>query len=89
MIQLKEAGMKVSIPDHLEHWYELVEYANKALPLARVSCLATWRKIFTAPKSKGWSDVLLMIKLLLTIPVSNAKLERIFSNLKCDKTNCC
>ena len=89
MIQLKEAGMKVSIPDHLEHWYELVEHVNKALPLARVSYLAIWRKSFTAPKSKGWSDVLLMIKLLLTIPVSNAKLERIFSNLKRDKTNCC
>ena len=89
MIQLKEAGMKVSIPDHLEHWYELVEHVNKALPLARVSYLAIWRKSFTAPKSKGWSDVLLMIKLLLTIPVSNAKLERIFSKLKCVKTNCC
>ena len=89
MIQLKEAGMKVSILDHLEHWYELVEHANKALPLARVSYLAIWRKSFTAPKSKGWSDVLLMIKLLLTIPVSNAKLERIFSKLKCVKTNCC
>ena len=89
MIQLKEAEMKVSILDHLEHWYELVEHTNKALPLARVSYLAIWRKSFTAPKSKGWSDVLLMIKLLLTIPVSNAKLERIFSKLKCVKTNCC
>ena len=50
---LKEAGMKVSIPDHLEHWHELVEYANKALPLARISYLATWRKIFMASIRKS------------------------------------
>ena len=80
MIQLKEAGLKVSTPDHLEHLYELVEYANKALPFARVSYLATWRKIFTAPKSKGWSDVLLRIKLLLTIPVSKLNWKEFFQN---------
>ena len=47
-----------------------------------VSYLATRRKIVTAPRSKGWSDLLLMIKLLFTVPVSNAKRERMFSKLK-------
>ena len=46
-----------------------------------------WRKIFGAPRSKGWSDVLLMIRLLLSVRVSNAKLERMFSKLKRIKTN--
>ena len=32
-------------------------------------------------------DVLLMIRLLFTMPVSNAKLERMFSKLKRVKTN--
>ena len=35
----------------------------------------------------GWSNVLLMIRLLFTVPVSNAKLERMFSKLKHVKTN--
>ena len=31
---------------------------------------------------KGWRDVLLMIRFLFTVSVSNAKLERMFSKLK-------
>ena len=51
-IPLREADMKVSIPDLLKQWYELVEYAKKTLFLDGVSYLVTWRKIFTAPRSK-------------------------------------
>ena len=39
LISLKEAGMKVSIPDLLQQWYELEEYAKKILSLAGVSYL--------------------------------------------------
>ena len=35
-----------------------------------------------APRSKGWSDALLMIILLFTVSVSNPKQERMFSRLK-------
>ena len=30
-----------------------------------------WRKIFMALRTKGWSDALLMIRLLFTVSVSN------------------
>ena len=89
MIPLKGAGRKVSIPNLLEQYYELVEYAKKALSLARVSYLVTRRKIFRAPKRKVSSNVLLMIRILFTVPVTNAKLERMFSKLKHVKTNFC
>ena len=79
--------MKVSIPVVLEQCHELVEYAKKTLFLARVSYLVSWRKIFTAPRRKGLSDVLVMIRLLFTVLVFNAKLERTFSELKCVKIN--
>ena len=36
LIPLKEAGRKVYIPDFLEQYYELVEYAKKALSLTGV-----------------------------------------------------
>ena len=77
--------MKVSISDLLEHWYELVEYAKKALSLAEVYYLVTWCKIFPAPRGKGWSDVLLMIRLLFTVLVSNAKLEFNFLQIETEK----
>ena len=57
MIPLKEAEMKVSILDLLGQWYVLVEYAKMNFS-RRSLYLVTWRKIFTAPRSKGWSDVL-------------------------------
>ena len=71
----------------MEQYYELVEYAKKTLTLAGVSYLVTWRKIFASPRSKGSSDVLLMIRILFTVLVSNAKLGRMFSKLKRVKTN--
>ena len=43
---------------------------------------------FLAPRSKAWSDVLTLVELLFTIPVTNAKLEKMFSKLKHIKTNC-
>ena len=86
MIPLKKAGMKLSISNLLKHWYGLVKYANKILSLTRVSYLVTWRKIFKTSRSKGWSDVLFMIRLLFIVSVSNAKLERMFSKLKRVKT---
>ena len=79
--------MKVSFLDHLGQWYGVVEYAKKTPSLAGVLYLVTWCKIFTTPRSKGWSDVLLMIRLEFTVRVSNAKLERMFSKLKRVKIN--
>ena len=73
--------MKVSIPDLLKQWYESVEYVNNTLSLARVSYLVTWHKVFMTPRGKGCSQILLMIKSSFTAPVSNAKLERMFSKL--------
>ena len=89
LISLKEAGMKLSISDLSEHWCGLVEYAKKILSLARVSYLVTGRKIFAALRSKGWSDVLLMIRLSFIVPVSNAKLELMFFKFKRVKINFC
>ena len=76
--------MKVSIPNLLQKWSELVENAEKILSLAGVSYLVIWRN---APASKGWNDVLLMIRLLFTVAVSNPRLESIFPRLKCVKSN--
>ena len=39
LIPLKEAGIKLSIFDLLEHWYGLVEYAKKIVSIFKVSYL--------------------------------------------------
>ena len=42
--------------------------------------------MFSSPISKNWREFLTLVELLFTIPVCNAKLERMFSKLKFVKT---
>ena len=83
---IEKGRMKVSILNLLEPCYELVEYAKKILSLAGVLYLVTWLKIFTSLRGKGWSDVLLMIRLLFTVSVSKGNLERMLYKLKLVQT---
>ena len=47
-----------------------------------------WWKLFHCPDATNWTNVLTLAHLLFTLPVSNGKLERVFStmkNIKVDK----
>ena len=83
---LKNAGTDTSIPVIMEQWHLLLEFAKEFLTLTGVSYVVTWPKIFSSPRKKDWKDLLNLISLLFTLPVSNAKLERMFSKLKRIKT---
>ena len=83
---LKSAGVHMSAADVIEQWHELLNYAREYLSLSATPYLQTWRKIFSSPRSKNWKDVLILVELLFTIPICNAKLERMFSKLKYVKT---
>ena len=87
-VPLENAGTNFSIPHLISQWHILLEYANRFLKLSGVSYLVTWRKLFSSPSKKDWVDILNLIQLLFTIPVSNAKLERMFSKMKRLKTVC-
>ena len=86
-VPLKSAGLSANVPDVLIQWHGIVDFAVETIGVIGQPYLITWRKIFSAPRSKGWKDALILIELLFTIPVSNAKLERMFSKLKRVKTN--
>ena len=48
---------------------------------------AVWWRLFHAPNATEWYNCLTLARLLLTLPVSNGKLERIFSTLKVIKVD--
>ena len=79
---LKTAGVDCSAPDIIDQWHELIKYAKETLDIHSNVYMKTWRKIFSSPRCKNWSAALTLIELLFTLPISNAKLERIFSKLK-------
>ena len=66
-------------------WISIIYKEDSSYHQSFVS--SQWHKIFAALRTKGWRDTLLMIRLLLTVSVSNVKLERMFSKLKRRKIN--
>ena len=46
-----------------------------------------WWKIFNSVGAKKWTNVLAVVELLFSLPVSNGRLERVLSQLKIVKSN--
>ena len=79
---LKTGGVKCSAADMLFQWHELVHYATDTIGVTGRDYMKTWRLIFSSPRSENWTDILALVELLFTVPISNAKLERMFSKMK-------
>ncbi|KAL5487067.1 hypothetical protein EMCRGX_G019626 [Ephydatia muelleri] len=43
---------------------------------------AVWWRLFHAPNCNDWPNLLLLVRMIFTLPVSNGKLERVFSTMK-------
>ena len=65
----------------------LMQYAVQFISLATLEYRAVWWRIFHAPTASEWSNVLILIQLLFSLPASNGKLERVFSQMNVMKTN--
>ena len=65
-----------------------VLYASQFISLSTMEYQSVWWRLFNAPNSSEWSNVLSLARLLFSLPVSNGKLERTFSQvnlIKCSK----
>ena len=65
----------------------MVDYAKHYLNISTEENSVIWWKLFNAPVSKEWSNILGLAELLFSLPMSNGHSERIFSQLKLIKTN--
>ena len=65
----------------------MLNYATQFIPLSSMDYQAVWWRLFHAPNASEWSNILLLAQLTLSLPVSNWKLERIFSTLKIIKVD--
>ena len=57
------------------------------MSLSTMDYQSVWWRLFHAPTNSEWTNTLTLAKLLFSLPVSNGKLERIFSQLNLIKTN--
>ena len=70
----------------------LVHYTIQFISLSTLDYRAVWWRIFHAPTAIEWCNVLLLAKLLFSLPASNGKFERFFlRSMPSKRTNepCC
>lgn len=79
---LNQQGLTVTEPELLEEWHDMVDYAVQYLKPAKLHYRVTWYKLFHSSRIAKWHNILLVVRLLFTLPVSNAATERFFSTLK-------
>ena len=70
-----------------EEMQSLLQYAVHFISLSTLDYRAVWWRLFNAPSSSEWSNALILVELLLSLPASNGKLEQVFSQLNVIKTN--
>lgn len=72
-----------------EEFHEILLHATQFISLSTLDYKAVWWRLFNAPNANSdWPNILILTRLLFTLPASNGKVERIFSTLKllkCDK----
>jgi hypothetical protein len=82
-VMLKE-GLSLDTTPHdiLEEWHDMLTYTMNFLKPQNTSYKKTWKLLFNCSYSYKWKNILLLIELLFSVPVCNAKLERLFSHLR-------
>ncbi|XP_065671716.1 zinc finger protein 862-like [Hydra vulgaris] len=84
---LRNAGFTGSVNNMLDAWHNLVDYTVKYLAPDKTEYRKVWYQIFSSSMKKDWSSVLLLVELLFVLPVSNGKVERLFSLMNRIKTD--
>ena len=83
-VPLEHANIDCSLLQ--QEWDDIVDYGKMYLNLTE-NYRKVWWKLFNNSDSVRWSNILALIELLFTIPVSNGHLERCFSQMKILKTD--
>ena len=78
-LPLEKAGM---IINEIHAEFEcLLQYATSYIALSTLDYTAVWWRLFHSPDSASWVNVLNLIELLFSLPVSNGVVERVFSQM--------
>ena len=65
----------------------MVSYATQFISLSTMEYHSVWWRLFHAPNCSEWSNILCLASLLFSLPVSNGKIERAFSQVNLLKSS--
>ena len=74
-------GAEADIDAMVTEFREMISYATQYIALSVLDYRSVWWKLFHAPNSSEWPNILILAELLFSLPASNGKLERVFSTL--------
>lgn len=84
---LSNAGLDGSLSDLLEQWHSVIEYTTRYLSPSTTPYLRVDGYLIQVGAKVRACMVLLLAELLFSIPISNAKVERLFSLMNRIKTD--
>ena len=65
----------------------MVHYAKEYINLVQDPYRVVWWKLFNSPDASKWTNILTLVALTFSIPLSIDHVDRCFSQLKLTKTN--
>lgn len=65
----------------------MISYGAQFISISTMEYQSVWWRLFHAPNSSEWLNVLSLASLLFSLPVSNSKIEQIFSQLNLIKNS--
>ena len=68
-------GASVNVSEIRGEFEAVTSYASQFISLSITEYCAAWWRIFHAPNHSDWSNLLSLVSLLFSLPVSNGKLE--------------
>ena len=77
---------KVDLSLLKEECDDMHDYAKRYLDLVTKDANEVWWKLFNSTNAKKWGNILRLVELLFSLPMSNGHVERVFSQLKLIKT---
>jgi len=65
----------------------MMHYATQYISLSTLEYRSVWWRLYHAPSASEWSNTLILVELLFSLPASNGKVERVFSQVNLIKSN--
>lgn len=84
-IPLQGAG--VDTDEVVKEFINMISYASQYIALSVLDYHSIWWRLFHAPSSSEWTNILVLAEFLFSLPASNGKLERVFSLVKVIKVD--
>ena len=84
-IPLEGAG--VILTDIKGEFEAMMAYASQFISISTLDYQSVWWRLFYSPNNAEWSSALMLARLLFSLPSSNGKVERTFSQLNLLKTS--